>query len=64
MREKTITIISKILLIIGMFVLIGTAGMSDLNLIGLNIILIRLVTGFLLIIASYWVDRLGGYYDV
>ena len=49
---KTLKIIAAILFYLGAFVVIGTVGSGDLEIIGINQILMQILLGFILVIGG------------
>ena len=49
---KTLKIIAAILFYLGAFIVIGTVGSGDLEIIGINQILIQIILGFILVIGG------------
>ena len=49
---KTLKIIAAILFYLGAFIVVGTVGSGDLEIIGINQILIQIILGFILVIGG------------
>ena len=52
LEMKTLKIIAAILFYLGAFVVIGTVGSGDLEIIGINQILMQILLGFILVIGG------------
>lgn len=59
-RKKVISVISGVTIAAGLFLLIGTAGMSDCNLISFGSLVRRSLIGIALLAGGALVDYFGG----